>query len=383
MFLALREIRHQPGRFALIILIIALVSYVTFFLAALAVGLAHSYRAAIDSWNAQTVVLTEASNGNTAASRLSQDQVEQIRSAAQLSQAQAHALTIQGTVIERVDAQGQPLSADGAVVSRADRLRSDAYALGLELSGPLAPGVSQGSPITDPGTEVLLDDSLAKEGWKVGDHLRFSGTDTVWRVVGLTHDQTFQASGTVTVDGEALRAAARSALAPAVNAVVVTSPTGHAGVLEELSRSLPAGNLTVLSPAEFINSLPGYTAQVLTFSLMIGALILIAALVLGIFLYVLTLQKRPVLGILKARGVPTAFLIVSGGVQTAVLAATGVLTGLVLTLLSGLVLPEAVPFRLDPLLDAAVTGAFVVVAVLAGLMSVRLVTHIDPVEAIA
>ena len=212
---------------------------------------------------------------------------------------------------------------------------------------------------------------------------RFSGTDTVWRVVGLTHDQTFQASGTVTVDGEALRAAALSALAPAVNAVVVTSPTGHAGVLEELSRSLPAGDLTVLSTAEFINSLPGYTAQVLTFSLMIGALILIAALVLGIFLYVLTLQKRPVLGILKARGVPTAFLIVSGGVQTAVLAATGVLTGLVLTLLSGLVLPETVPFRLDPLLDAAVTGAFVVVAVLAGLMSVRLVTRIDPVEAIA
>ena len=35
-------------------------AYLTFFLAALASGLAHSYRAAVDSWHAGSVILTEA-----------------------------------------------------------------------------------------------------------------------------------------------------------------------------------------------------------------------------------------------------------------------------------------------------------------------------------
>jgi len=43
MFLALREIRHEPVRFTLIISVITLVAYLTFFLASLAVGLAHPY----------------------------------------------------------------------------------------------------------------------------------------------------------------------------------------------------------------------------------------------------------------------------------------------------------------------------------------------------
>ena len=50
MFLALREIRHEPVRFTLIISVITLVAYLTFFLASLAVGLAHRYRAGIGSW---------------------------------------------------------------------------------------------------------------------------------------------------------------------------------------------------------------------------------------------------------------------------------------------------------------------------------------------
>lgn len=377
MFLALREIRHQPTRFALIVLVITLVAYVTFFLAALAVGLAHSYRASIDSWRASGIVLTEASNNSISASRLSQEQVEAVQSGAEEAGARAHPLTIQAAVIERVDAGGRALDPEGRV-SQDERVRSDAFALGTQLDGDLVPEVSKGTTIADPTREVLIDDSLTEEGWRLGDYLRFAGTDALWHVVGLTHDQTFQAAGTVTVDAEAFSSVAGQALAPAVNAVVLTDegPDG-------LGQSLEASGLVVLSPADFIASLPGYSAQVLTFSLMIGALILIAALVLGIFLYVLTLQKQPVLGILKARGVPTSYLIASGGAQTALLAATGVSVGLVLTLVSGLVLPEAVPFRLSAALVGAITAGFIIVAVLGGLTSVRVVARIDPVEAIA
>ena len=62
MFLALREIRHEPLRFALIVSVVALVAYLAFFLASLAMGLAHLYRAGIDGWGAGSIVVTDASN---------------------------------------------------------------------------------------------------------------------------------------------------------------------------------------------------------------------------------------------------------------------------------------------------------------------------------
>nr|WP_291499397.1 hypothetical protein [Actinomyces sp.] len=135
------------------------------------------------------------------------------------------------------------------------------------------------------------------------------------------------------------------------NAVVSRADlVGDAGIAGE--------GLEVLDSSAFINTLPGYSAQVLTFSLMIGSLIVIASFVLGIFIYVLTLQKRPVLGMLKARGVPTGYLIVSGAAQTALLSAVGVAIGLFLTSVSALALPPAVPFRVDALMDAAIADQF-------------------------
>lgn len=373
MFLALREIRHQPARFALIVAIIALVGYVSFFLSALAIGLAHSYRAAVDQWGACAVVLTDVSNSSIAASRLTQDQVDAVSAAAEDHGLVSTPVIAQGTVIERV---GRSPSTESS------RTRTDVYALGMDLRAPLVPDVVEGSAIDDPEHEVLLDASLAVEGWAVGDSLTIAGTDHQWRVVGLTRDVTFQASGVMTVDAGALASATATALSPVPNAVVLSGADWQEAPAA-LVGSLSEAGLSTLSPADFIAALPGYSAQVLTFSLMIIALILIAALVLAIFLYVLTLQKRAVLGILKARGVPTSYLVASGGLQTTVLATAGVAVGLGLTVLTGLVLPDTVPFRASAPLIAAITGAFIIFAVLGGLISVRVVARIDPVEAIA
>ena len=116
---------------------------------------------------------------------------------------------------------------------------------------------------------------------------------------------------------------------------------------------------------------------------MIGSLIIIASTVLGIFIYVLTLQKRPVLGILKARGVPTGYLIRSGCTQTLMLAGAGIGIGLLLTIATSLVLPRAVPFRISAPLDLLIVTAFIVVSVIGGFISVRVISRIDPVEAIS
>ena len=56
-------------------------------------------------------------------------------------------------------------------------------------------------------------------------------------------------------------------------------------------------NLLAYTTADYIATLPGYTAQVLTFGTMIIFLIIIVAFVLGIFIYVLTIQKTPMFGV--------------------------------------------------------------------------------------
>ena len=369
MFLALREIRHEPVRFTLIVSVIALVAYLTFFLASLAVGLAHRYRAGIDGWNTASVAVTDASNENLSASRLSDKQLGAATALAKDNVTTASPLMSTAAVAQAPDVKDE----DG------EALREDVFAFGIDLDGQLSPPVADGRAISTPDSEVLVDDSLKAKGLAVGDALRLLGSDHDWTIVGFTHDTTFQAAP-VTMDSRALRQHGPTSLSPAVSAVVFTSDLTTDS---KATQSAKDAGLTILTTEELIRTLPGYSAQVLTFSLMIGSLIIIASTVLGIFIYVLTLQKRPVLGILKARGVPTGYLIRSGCAQTLVLSVAGIGIGLLLTMATSLVLPRAVPFRISAPLDLLIVTAFIVVSVIGGFISVRVISRIDPVEAIS
>lgn len=357
MFLAWKEIRHQPLRFALIVAVIALMSYVTFFLAGLASGLAFDYRSAAERLGADTILLTTESNRNVAASRMAKDQAD--------------------TATRILGEQGEPLVASPAVAIR-DGERTDVYLFGLDLTSFAKPVITEGRAVADPATEVVVDRTIAEAGYRIGDELQITGSSHAWTIVGLTSNSTFVTLPVVHVDLAELQKSAGPKLPTVVNAILVKGDVDTAKA-DELS----AAGLDRLTIPDFIQTLPGYSAQVLTFSMMIGALILIASLVLAIFIYVLTLQKRSMLGILKARGVPTSHLIASGAAQTTLLSGVGVLIGLGLTLLTMVGLPAKLPFQPNLLLYALITGAFVICAILGGLVSVRIVSTIDPVEAIA
>ncbi|MPN18583.1 hypothetical protein SDC9_165943 [bioreactor metagenome] len=141
-------------------------------------------------------------------------------------------------------------------------------------------------------------------------------------------------------------------------------------------------DLKKISIKTFINDLPGYSAQVLTFGFMIGFLIVIAAIVIGIFIYVLTMQKADVFGVMKAQGISSRYIANSVIVQTFLLAIIGVATGLVGTLGTSLLLPEAVPFQVNLLFFLSISILMIVIAVLGALFSVRTIVKIDPLKAI-
>lgn len=133
---------------------------------------------------------------------------------------------------------------------------------------------------------------------------------------------------------------------------------------------------------KFIEDLPGYKPQNLTMNFMITFLFIISATVIGVFLYVITLQKKNLFGVLKAQGFTNGYLMKMVLSQTFILALIGTLIGLVLTILTGFVLPEAVPVEFN-IMTLIVFGVVLILTSLIGsLFSVLSIRKIDPLKAI-
>ena len=141
--------------------------------------------------------------------------------------------------------------------------------------------------------------------------------------------------------------------------------------VEKLANSLKG--LQKLSISKFIDKLPGYSAQVLTFGFMIGFLVVIAAVVIGIFIYVLTMQKIAIFGVMKSfREFPVALLVILSLLKLLFSAFSVVLIGLLATLGSALILPGSYSFsNKSPLLFGVITLLMIVVAIVGALFSVR------------
>lgn len=350
MFLAIKEILHQKTRYAAITLVVFLVSYLVYFLTGLAFGLASSYTEFIDTWAAKTVTVAKDANKSALASRLSTSALPDLpKDAAGVSFAPA-------TVDDRSEgAHGERINIFIAGVD--DKLR---------------PKLEKGQWGTHP-TEVVIDPTIERAGWHVGDEIELP--DATARIVGVSQPARFQASPLILVAGTDISELAGPQARDLTSIIVSGSGKG-------LPSSVGGVDVETVSVDDFINKLPGYRAQYLTFSLMIGALILILSLVLGIFMYVLTLQKSHVFGVMKAQGVPTGYIARAGAMQTLLISLSGVALGAVAALGSGCALRGNVPFAVSWPLFAALSVAFIVFTLLGSLFPIRVISRIDPMTAI-
>ncbi|CZR11070.1 MacB-like core domain-containing protein [Trichococcus flocculiformis] len=78
MFLAWNEIKYSKTRFALIIGVMILVSYLVYFLTGLAYGLAQDNRTSVDKWGADAIVLTDESNANISMSMMPRNLIDEV-----------------------------------------------------------------------------------------------------------------------------------------------------------------------------------------------------------------------------------------------------------------------------------------------------------------
>lgn len=353
MFLAINEIRHSKLRYALVTGVMFLIAYLVFFLTGLAYGLAQDNRMAVDKWEADQILLTEEANDNLNMSMLPR------------------------SLYDEVDAPEKAVLAQTAgVVTKEDKgEKVDVTFFGIDPDQFLAPNIIDGEMFAS-DDEAVADSSIEEEyGISIGDTIKLAGSDKKLKIVGFTDNARFSVAPVLYTSIGAYQEIRFEKEDDSENARINAIVTR--GKIKEVPDDLVATDIS-----KFINELPGYNAQVLTFGFMIGFLIVIAAIVIGIFIYVLTMQKSEIFGVMKAQGISSRYIAFSVIAQTFLLATSGVLIGGLATIGTALVLPAAVPFQINLLFFASISVMMILIAMLGAFFSVRTIVKIDPLKAI-
>lgn len=354
MFLATKELKYSKSKFALIISVIVLISYLVYFLTSLAYGLASSYTNAIKKWDADEIILTVESNDTMMMSYFDQDVYDNVN----------------------VNGSKAKLGLFPAVINNplSENLldsRIDVFFFGIEDKSFIMPKKYKDRSLT--GNQVIVDEIFKKEGYEVGGFFGVSGSEEKYEIIGFTEKTTYQTAPVVYMDLKTFQQHRYGKIntPDLFNAIIIK------GELETLDESLLPYTIN-----EYISTLPGYNAQVLTFSVMIIFLIIIVAFVLGIFIYVLTIQKTSMFGVMKAQGISNAYIGRSVIMQTFIIVFIGIIIGLLLTIITGIFLKDIIPFAVNYLFYVVITFAFFLFALFGAMFSVRVVLKIDPLKAI-
>lgn len=353
MFLAIEEMRQNKLRYGLILGLLILVAYLVFFLTGLAYGLMQENRAAIDKWQAQTILLNKEANKLLAPSKFDAKLFEEVKAD------EAALLFFQSGVAW----QG------GAQADDEDKERVSVF--GIAADDFLLPNIVEGRAFEASHEAVVASDLLEELGLSIGDKLALGESEELLTIVGTTDRAAYGVAPVVYLAAEDYQA-----LFQADQPVKLAS----AVVVKGDVASYPDETLEALDMAEFIEKIPGYRAQNLTFAFMISFLVLIAAVVIAIFIFVLTTQKSPIFGLMKIQGLSTPYIASSVLGQTLILAGLGTVIGLGLTLASSLVLPSAVPFEHNWFFYGGISTSLLVFALLGALFSVGAIVKVDPLK---
>lgn len=354
MFLALKEIKHAKFRYALITVMIMMISYLVFILMGMMLELANENKAAINSWGTQTVFLNKNANGSLSASMVTKDQLP-----AKLNQHEALVGQVP-VVITRTGSQ--------------HKLKENAQVIGLDRQQFIARDKLQltAGHQAQGADQVVVDEGLRAKGYRLGDRVRLNSSSRKYQIIGFVKDAKLNVAPviyTTLTSWQQLKGVNDQVVASGV----VTDQRESAKRFDQLSR---------YSVNTFIQKLPGYTAQNNTFTFMIAFLMVISLVIIAVFLYILTMQKMNNYAVLRAQGIPAKHLIGATLSQAVILMLAGVVGGVIFTWITQLVLPTTVPILMNWPIIAAVSLVLVILGMLGALLPVRMILKIDPVKAL-
>lgn len=375
-YLAVKEVLRNRGRFLLVSMVIALITLLVLFIAALGEGLANGNRQYVASLDADLIVFLEKSDYQITASRLDTNIPRSIRR------------------VDGVAAAGPIYTSSTEIVSTEEPLKVSM--LGAEAGEPGMPPILEGRDFRGgEAREVVIDRNVAlRTNIKIGDEIEVRSTQGVedeffvLEVVGLVDGQSYFFQPTIFVPPatwEKIRPQSdadlnSSTAYPNIIAVKLSDPRQIEMMKLRLIDSVK--NIEVADIDTTINNIPGYSAQQGTVQTQGFFTLLIGVLVIGGFFQIQILQKVPQIGVLKAIGSSNGVVGWSAVIQIVVVTAMGVAIGGGLTFLFSLGLPPTIPFVFNGVRSFAAVILLLLIGPLGGMVSIIYAVRIEPLKAL-
>ncbi len=375
-YLAVKEVLRNRARFFLVSLVIALITLLVLFIAALGEGLANGNREYIANLDADLVVFLEKSDYSISSSRLDTNTARSIRR------------------LEGVADAGPIYTSNTEIVSLDEPLKVSL--LGVEADRPGMPEIMEGRAFRGgEAREVVIDRGVAiRSGLQVGDKIEIRSTQGVndefftLEVVGVVDGQSYFFQPTIFVPPatwETIRPQSDADLNsdtpyPNIIAVKLSDPSELDEIAEQIVASESSVEVTDIPTT--INNIPGYSAQQGTVQAQGFFTLLIGVLVIGGFFQIQILQKVPQIGVLKAIGSTNGVVGWAAVIQIVVITALGVAIGGVLTFLFSLGLPPTIPFVFNGTRSIVAVLLLLLIGPLGGMVSIVYAVRIEPLKAL-
>jgi putative ABC transport system permease protein len=376
--LAVKEIWRNRGRFLLFSLVVALITVLILFVAALGEGLGSGNREYLEKLDADLIAYQDTARLSIASSRIGCEKRREIRR------------------VEGVREVGSIGFASVSIPMSGEDEPLDISLIGVEPGKPGAPPVVTGSGLVRRSAdEALIDRTVAlMTKLQVGDWFTIrsvQGNEDQFydlRVVGISDSRKYGLRPSVTVPIVTWDEIRPKAVVgpgeedPACNVVAVQleDPTQ----IEPLRQLLQAqvSDIEVVDRKTAYENTPGYTEQQSTLNAQNGFALLIGVLVIGGFFQIQTLQKVPQIGMLKAIGTPNLVVALAALIQILVVTLLGVVIGSLATLGLASVFPPNIPILLEPRSGAIAGASILLMGPIGGLVSIRYSLRVEPLIAL-
>ncbi len=377
-YLAIKEIWRNRGRFLLVSLVIALITLLVLFIAALGEGLGNGNREYISKLDAELIVFQAKSDYLIQASRLGRNRLNAIRR------------------VEGVADAGMLGTANAALVLPEGIEPLKVAVLGVEPGRVGEPDVLEGRQLgSRSAEEAIIDRNTAlRSELKLDDIITLrvtQGTEDEFydlRIVGITDGQQYSLQPSIFVPfntWDEVRPKSEAELSgsnPVANVILVklSDPQQIETVAQRITGQVT--NVEAATINETIQALPGYSAQQSTLNTQGGFTLFIGILVIGGFFQIQILQKVAQIGVLKAIGTSNPVVAMSAILQIVMITVIGVAIGGLLAFIFSLTFPPTVPIVFNGTTSAIALVALLLIGPLGGLVSIRYAVRIEPLKAL-
>ena len=219
---------------------------------------------------------------------------------------------------------------------------------------------------------MAVDQAFKTKGYKIGDKLALNGSSRKYKIVGFVKNAKINIAPIIYGTLESWKKLRQGM--PTLEASAIISRNNHYKYNYKNSKTYPID--------QFIKKLPGYTAQNMTFELMIGFLYIISLIIIAVFLYILTMQKMHNYAVMRAQGIPSSTLVKATISQAIILVLAGLIIALAAMFVTVKVLPAAVPISFTPEIILTGTVGLLLTAIIGSLIPIRSILKVDPAQAI-